>query len=107
MARAESQLFKYTYDAGALLAVLTDGREWRIFLTFVTGTEEERLVRNINITDNNPEDAARYLIRYLSHREVVSENAAQNAREDLKKTANLTKARELHSRSVWNKIIGN
>ncbi len=101
---AEPQLFGYVYDAGALLALLTDGGEWRVYLTFRTGGYKERLVRNINIVNSEPEESAEYLWRYLSHQEVISQRAQNNARQDLEERTNREEARRTIP-DVWKEMV--
>ena len=79
---ADSQLFEYAFHAGAPLAVLTDGREWRVYLPMSRGNYNERLVRTINLGENPEFDTANALERYLSFKNTQNGNAEKYAKSD-------------------------
>ena len=78
----DTQLFEYAFFAGAPLALLTNGINWRFYSTVSAGTYAERLVRTLDIEREPPEEAAAALERYLSYANTESERAAHYALED-------------------------
>ena len=79
---ADSQLFEYAFHAGAPLAVLTDGREWRVYLPMSPGSYNERLVRTINLGENSEIDTADTLSRYLSFENTCNGKSVEYAKSD-------------------------
>ena len=79
---ADSQLFEYAFHAGAPLAVLTDGREWRVYLPMSRGNYNERLVRTINLEKSPEVDTAKALKRYLSFKNTHNGDAERYAKSD-------------------------
>ena len=59
----DRQLFEYAFHAGAPLALLTNGVIWRFYSTFSAGTYAERLVRNLDIETEPPDEVAAALDR--------------------------------------------
>ena len=82
LANADRQLFEYAYKAGAPIAVLTDGKQWMIYLSIGGGEFQEKLVRTFDFTKNDPEEIAKGLDRYLSFDNTCSEQARRNAEHD-------------------------
>ena len=82
LANADRQLFEYAYKAGAPIAVLTDGKEWMIYLSIGGGEFQEKLVRTFDLTKHDPEEIAKGLDRYLSFDNTCSEQARRNAEHD-------------------------
>ncbi len=76
----DEQLFEYAYHTGVPLAILTDGKEWRIYLPMEPGSYKERLVRTIDIA-NDVESAATALMDFLSYENIESGRALEIARE--------------------------
>ena len=82
LANADRQLFEYAYKAGAPIAVLTDGKQWMIYLSIGGGEFQEKLVRTFDFTKHDPEEIAKGLDRYLSFDNTCSEQARRNAEDD-------------------------
>ncbi len=82
LANADRQLFEYAYEAGAPIAVLTDGKQWMIYLSIGGGELQEKLVRTFDFTKHDPEEIAKGLDRYLSFDNTYSEEARRNAERD-------------------------
>ena len=82
LANADRQLFEYAYRAGAPIAVLTDGKQWMIYLSIGGGEFQEKLVRTFDFTKHDPEEIAKGLDRYLSFDNTCSEQARRNAEHD-------------------------
>ena len=90
----DRQLFEYSFHAGAPLALLTNGVNWRFYSTQSAGTYEERLVSTLDIEKNSLDEVAAKLERYLSYANTESGKAADHAREDLNVRIDQHKARE-------------
>ncbi len=82
LANADRQLFEYAYRAGAPMAVLTDGKQWMVYLSIGGGEFQEKLVRTFDFTKHDPEEIAKGLDRYLSFDNTCSEQARRNAEHD-------------------------
>ncbi len=80
---ADQQLFEYAFYAGAPLAVLTNGINWRLYSTQSAGTYQERLVNAFDLSRDPPDNAVAQLQRYLSFENTKSGAAADFARSDL------------------------
>ncbi len=81
---SERQMFEYAFHAGAPLALLTNGAEWRFYSAQSAGTYDERLVCAFNLVNDEHERIVNDLERYLSYANVKSGHAADFAREDLR-----------------------
>ena len=90
----DEQLFEYAFHAGAPLALLTNGAQWRFYYIPTGGTYDERLVRTIDLREHIPAEAAQALDRYLSCPNTESGAAAECAKEDLDKRINRDRARQ-------------
>ena len=100
----DRQLFEYAFHAGAPLALLTNGVNWRFYSTFSAGTYAERLVRTLDIETEPPDAVAAALDRYLSYANTESGKAADYARVDLDKRLDRHKAKEAIPRA-WTGLV--
>ncbi len=100
----DRQLFEYAYHAGAPLALLTNGVNWRLYFTYSAGTYAERLVRALDIETEPPDEVAAALDRYLSYPNTASGRAADYARADLDKRIDRHKAKEAIPRA-WTRLV--
>lgn len=100
----DRQLFEYAYHAGAPLALLTNGVNWRLYFTYSAGTYAERLVRALDIETEPPDEVAAALDRYLSYPNTASGKAADYARVDLDKRIDRHKAKEAIPRA-WTRLV--
>lgn len=100
----DRQLFEYAFHAGAPLALLTNGVNWRLYSTYSAGTYAERLVRTLDIEAEPPDDVAAALDRYLSYPNTASGKAADYARVDLDKRIDRHKAKEAIPRA-WTRLV--
>lgn len=71
-AKGEDQLFDYCAKQGVPLAVLTDGKEWRFYYPGGMGTYEQRRFAAVDLVDDDAEECARRLARYLEYGAVAS-----------------------------------
>ena len=62
----DRQLFEYAFHAGAPLALLTNGVNWRLYSTHSAGTYAERLVRTLDIEAEPLDEVAAALDRSIS-----------------------------------------
>lgn len=90
----DRQLFEYSFHAGAPLALLTNGVNWRFYSTQSAGTYEERLVSTLDIETDTLDEIAVGLKRYLSYANTELGKAADHAREGLNARIDQHKARE-------------
>ena len=76
--RHESQVTNYAFNAGVPIAVLTNGKIWRFYFSWMEGTSvSERIFCKIDIEDqeNTISDLKKYLLKF----NVVSGKAERNA----------------------------
>lgn len=77
--RHEDQIVNYAFKAGAPIAVLTNGKIWHFYFSWVEGTSvSERIFCEIDIA--NLERAVPSLEKYLLKSNVASRKAERNAR---------------------------
>lgn len=100
----DEQLFEYSFHAGAPLALLTNGVNWRFYSTQSAGTYAERLVSTFDIETDSLDEVAYRLKRYLSYANTKSGRAADIAREDLNARLDQHKAREAIPRA-WALLV--
>ena len=100
----DRQLFEYSFHAGAPLALLTNGVNWRFYSTQSAGTYEERLVSALDFKTDSLDEVAARLERYLSYGNTESGNAADYARKDLNARIDQHKAREAIPRA-WAQLV--
>ena len=78
-ARGEEQLFQYCFHQGVPIAVLTDGRLWKLFLPAGEGTYEDRCFAALDFLDHSDAEVAGPLGRFLGCDEVRSGRARADA----------------------------
>lgn len=100
----DRQLFEYSFHAGAPLALLTNGVNWRFYSTQSAGTYAERLVSTFDFETDSLDDIAARLERYLSYANTKSGKAADFAREDLNARLDQHKAQEAIPRA-WALLV--
>lgn len=81
-AKGEDQLFDYCAKQGVPLAVLTDGKEWRLYFPGGMGTYEQRRFATVDLVEAEAEDCASSLARYLEYGAVASGEAQSNVNAD-------------------------
>ena len=90
---ADDQLFEYAFITGVELAILTDGREWRVYLPIGQGTYQERLVRTIDLLGGGVDEASKALQQFLSFENISSGESIANARTIYKERRSLEVAK--------------
>ena len=98
------QLFEYAFHAGAPLALLTNGLEWRFYSILSPGSYEERLVRVLKIDEQSPEEFSNVLARYLSYEKTESGSSAEAALADLTKRIAQSAARKVIPQA-WKRLV--
>lgn len=78
----DKQLFRYCFEEGVPLAVLTDGRGWNFYLPGGLGRLDERRVYSLQLDDRSASDSTDVLNRYLARYRVIDRSAIAAAQED-------------------------
>ncbi|MCY4552116.1 MAG: type I restriction endonuclease [Candidatus Poribacteria bacterium] len=101
---AERQLFEYAFHKGVPIAILTDGREWRFFHPIAQGDYRERRVRELNLSENNSEESAECLNRYLNYESIRTGEAIKAIKVDYEK---VVQQRQVATRlpEAWSKLV--
>lgn len=84
---ADKQLFEYAFHIGVPMAILTDGQEWHFYLPAEQGGYEERRFYKLDLLEREIEESVMRLERYLSYKNVCSQNHLENARSDYRNIA--------------------
>ena len=80
--KAEEQLFRYAFEKGVRLAILTNGHNWKFYYPPGRGTPSERCFYDLNICENDFKESSSRLNRYLRYKDIVTEKAFDVIRED-------------------------
>ena len=101
---AERQLFEYAFHKGVPIAILTDGREWRFFHPTAPGDYRERKVCELNLSEDNSEESAECLNRYLNYDSIRTGEAIKAIKADYEE---VVQQRQVATRlpEAWNKLI--
>ena len=101
---AERQLFEYAFHKGVPIAILTDGREWRFFHPIAPGDYRERRVRELNLSEDNSEESAGCLNRYLNYESIRAGEAIEAIKADYEK---VVQQRQVATRlpEAWSKLL--
>ncbi|MDE0397147.1 MAG: type I restriction enzyme HsdR N-terminal domain-containing protein [Candidatus Poribacteria bacterium] len=81
---AEEQLFRYAFQRGIPIAILTDGREWQFFYPTGEGTWAERKVCELDIITGESAENAEKLNRYLNYESIRTGEAVEAIKADYK-----------------------
>ena len=101
---AEEQLFRYAFQRGVPIAILTDGREWQFFHPAGEGTWAERKVCELDlITGDSGENAERFH-RYLNYESIRTDEAIEAIKKDYEM---LVQQRQVATRlpEAWSKLV--
>ena len=102
--KGERQLFEYCFHQGVPIAVLTDGRTWSFFFPAGQGSYEERRFAQINLVEDDWNDSATALRKYLHSEAVRSGEARRRADHDYE-AAHSQKEAAAEYASVWRKLL--
>ena len=78
----ELQMRNYNRDNQAMFTVITDGRNWRFYLSSAGGEFSRRCFKTFDLLDDDPEEVEASLTAFLKKSEI--ENARQKAEDYLK-----------------------
>lgn len=98
---SEEQLFKYAVHQGVPLLVLTDGRLWRFYWIQALGSFEDRLIKEVDITESIREELIDLFTNLLHKDRYSSMNSLRSHLEALHKENKM----ERTLREVWEKFI--
>ena len=101
---AEEQLFRYAFQRGVPIAILTDGREWQFFYPTGEGTWAERKVCELDIITGESEENAEKLNRYLNYESIRTGEAVEAIKADYEK---VVQQRQVATRlpEAWSKLV--
>ena len=101
---AEEQLFRYAFRRGVPIAILTDGQKWRFFYPIGQGSYRERLVHEIDFTEDDSENSAERLSIYLNYKSIRTGEAIKAIEEDYRYAS---RQRQVATRlpEAWNKLV--
>lgn len=102
--KGEEQLFKYCFQYGVPIAVLTDGRKWSFFFPAGQGSYEQRRFAEIDLLKGEPRASAITLTEYLRAHDVRSGEARKRA-ERAYDAARLERAAAAKFAPVWRKLL--
>jgi len=83
--QGERQIFSYAANEGVPILVLTDGREWNFYYMFIEGSQADRKLCTLFISNEKQslDDCVKNLKTYLSRDNVVSGKASEHAKQFL------------------------
>ena len=101
---AERQLFEYAFHVGVPIAILTDGQKWRFFYPIGQGDYRERKVHEIDLTEDDSEESAKKLNRYLNYESIRTGEAVEAIKKDYEK---VVQQRQVATRlpEAWSKLV--
>lgn len=100
----DRQLFEYAFHQGVPLCVLTDGRDWSLYLPSGQGSYDDRRVYRLQLDDRSPAEAQLILERYLLRQSVLDQSAFENARHDHQAIAGKREALAVLPRA-WSDLV--
>ena len=100
----EPQLFDYAYHEGVPIAILTDGQKWRFFHPIGQGNYRERKVHELDVIQDDSEENAKRLDRYLNYKSICRGEAVKAIEEDYR---NVSRQRQVATRlpEAWSKLV--
>lgn len=101
---ADQQLFEYAFHIGVPMAVMTDGREWHVYVPAGAGSYDERRVYKLDLLERTSVEAAERLTRYLAYDRVRTEDAIRAARDDYDRIAR-SREGERHLPAAWAALL--
>lgn len=99
----EEQLFQYAFLQGTKIIVLTDGRNWRLYLTTGEGSFDDRRFATVDLLEGDPKRGAATLRHYLSRQAVLDGQAQKRAEADFETRLNRRMAEEVLPK-VWSRL---
>ena len=102
--KGEDQLFQYCFRKGVKLAVLTDGRTWKLYYPYGGGEYSDRLFHDLDIIDDDETLIAETLQRFLAIDAVKSGVAFERCEEAYAQRVTQRKAAEAFG-TAWNTLL--
>ena len=101
---AERQLFEYAFHEGVPIAILTDGQRWRFFHPSGQGDYRERKVYETYLIEDNSEESATRLNKYLNYESIRTGEAVEAIKRDYEK---VVQQRQIETRlpEVWSELV--
>ena len=101
---AEEQLFRYAFQRGVPIAILTDGREWQFFHPAGEGTWAERKVCELDLITGESAENAERLNRYLNYESIQTGEAVEAIKTDYEE---LLQQRQVATRlpEAWSRLV--
>ena len=101
---AEEQLFRYAFRRGVPIAILTDGQKWQFFYPIGQGDYRERKVRELDMIQDESEESAKCLNRYLNYESIRTNEAVEAIKEDYEE---VVQQRQVATRlpEAWSKLL--
>ncbi len=81
----QEQLLRYAFDAGAPIAVLTDGLLWWLYLPLADTSWEQRRFFRIDFREQDATDAAAAIYRFLNCQGVVGGTSQEEAQREFER----------------------
>ena len=97
-------MFRYAFQRGVPIAILTDGREWQFFHPAGEGTWAERKVCELDLITGDSAENAKRLNRYLNYESIQTGEAVEAIKKDYEE---LLQQRQVATRlpEAWSKLI--
>ena len=101
---AEKQLFRYAFDIGVPIVILTDGQEWHFFQPSGQGNYKERRVCKLDLIKTENEENSGHLKRYLNYKLICSGDAIRAIQDDYQ---NIFQQRQIKTNlpEAWIKLV--
>ena len=105
IAGAEQQLFEYAFHEGVPIAILTDGQKWQFFDPSGQGNFSERKVRELDMIQDDSDQIAKHLDRYLNYNGSIRTGKAVEAIK--KDYESVRQQRQVATQLpvVWNELV--
>ena len=100
----ESQAFRYAFDKGVHILVVTDGKGWFLYLPTGQGGHSERQFYALDLLERSLDDCADTFCRFLGFDMVVSGKALDEARKKLSGKQKGEKIRRTMP-DAWNRLL--
>jgi predicted type IV restriction endonuclease len=103
-ADGEQQLFRYAFERGVPLLVLTNGQTWSFYLPSGQGTFEDRRLYQLDLLERSISDTQNALNKYLAFDRVESGVAIRDAERDARERTQ-RKASRNEIPLAWNELL--
>ena len=101
----QEQLLRYAFDAGAPLAVLTDGLLWWLYLPMADTSWEQRRFFSINFREQGATEAAPAIYRFLNRHGVIDGTCQEEAQREFQDQERDRRVRAA-LQEAWQRMLG-